>query len=81
MNKIENNTFRTRNLNLSAYLVVTGKIELLKIDKTSPQEFWFVFNDPTLCKELEYQYWQDEALVNPKKLLYTLNELKDRMFN
>lgn len=81
MNEIEQNTFRTKNLNLASYLLSTGKVRLLSLDKTDPDEIWFAFSDKSLCEELEQDYWQDRALSNPKRLFQSQNELKDQMFN
>lgn len=81
MNEIEQNTFRTKNLNLASYLLLTGEVKLIYLDKSNPEEIWFVFGDQKLCEELEKQYWSDQAVVNPKKLFQAQNELKDQMFN
>lgn len=81
MNEIEQNIFRVKNLNLASYLLSTGKVKLIHLDKSDLNEIWFVFGDKPLCEELEKQYWQDSAIVNPKRLFQAQNELKDQMFN
>lgn len=73
--------FKTKNLNLAAFLVIADKVKLIGIDKTNPKEFWFVFTPLDLCEELETTYWTDRATVNPKRLFYAFNELRDRIFN
>lgn len=77
----EQNTYKTKNLNIASYLLVTQKVQFIKVNKENPKEMWFLFSDPQTCTKLEKQFWMDEALVSPKQLLYALNELKDRMFN
>lgn len=73
--------FRTKNLNLASFLLCNDGITLHRIDKTNPTEMWFVFEDKQKCEELESDFWSDMAVVNPKKLLYSQNQLKDQMFN
>lgn len=78
MNK---NIYRTKNLNLASYLLASAKVNLLSIDKSNTHEIEFIFSHKDVCEQLETQYWQNTALINPKQLLYALNELKDQMFN
>lgn len=75
------NRFRTKNLNLAAFLLASEKVTLADIDKSNPKEFWFVFDDRNTCESLENDFWNDKASINPKRILYALSELKDQMFN
>lgn len=80
MNTIKNR-FRTKNLNLAAFLLASKKVNLAEVDKSNPREIYFVFENEYVCKELENNFWNDEASINPKRILYALSELKDQMFN
>jgi hypothetical protein len=79
--RIEQNIYKTKNLNFASYLVASGKVQLIRLDKSSSREICFLFSPKDICEHLEKQYWQDKALINPKALLYALNGLKDQMFN
>lgn len=74
-------TYKTRSLVLAGYLLSTGKVKLLSVDKSNPKEAFFVFSDPSVCEQLVLDYWADKALVNPKFLNTKLSELKDQIFN
>lgn len=74
-------TYKTRSLILAAYLLATGKVKLLGVDKNNPREVFFVFSSPQVCEQLISDYWSDSALVNPKLLNTKLTELKDQIFN
>lgn len=74
-------TYKTRSLILAGYLLSTGKVKLLTVDKSNPKEALFVLSDPQICEQLVSDYWSDKALVNPKLLNTKLSDLKDQIFN
>lgn len=74
-------TYKTRSLILAGYLLSTGKVKLLSVDKSNPREAFFILSDPSICEQLVTDYWSDKALVNPKFLNTKLSELKDQIFN
>lgn len=74
--KMERN-FSLKNINLSAYLLSTGKIKLSKVDRTNPREMSFFFDPPETASKLLEEYFLGNALVDPKTLFSKLNELRD----
>ncbi|MBN1263458.1 MAG: hypothetical protein JW991_03835 [Candidatus Pacebacteria bacterium] len=74
------NVFKTHQLYIATYLLATGNVPLLCLEKISPKKVLFVFENTLLCQKLINEYWDDVALINPKKLFSCLNELKDRLF-
>lgn len=74
-------TYKTRSLILAGYLLSTGKVKLLSVDKSNPREAFFILSDSSICEQLITEYWADKALVNPKFLNSKLSELKDQIFN
>lgn len=74
-------TYKTRSLILAGYLLATGKVKLLTVNKSNPKEAYFILSDPQICEQLVSDYWADKALVNPKLLNTKLSDLKDQIFN
>lgn len=78
--KAEQN-YRTRSLILAGYLLATGKVHLISVDKSNPKEVYFLLSNSKTSEQLVSDYWSDKALVNPKLLNTKLSELKDQIFN
>lgn len=73
-------SYKTTNLHIATYLFATTKVRFLGLEKISPNQFLFVFDRKDICQKLLDDYWKDNALINPKKLFSSLNEIKDRLF-
>jgi len=78
--KAEQN-YRTRSLILAGYLLATGEVHLIEVDKSNPKEVFFIISNAKICEQLVSDYWADKALVNPKLLNTKLSDLKDQIFN
>ncbi len=51
-----------------------------RLEKKSGNYVEFIFNDsPDKCIELITSYWAGELLVDPKKLISAINQLKTRI--
>lgn len=78
----KNKLYKTKNLNIASCLnIFKDEIHLIDVDKSNPQEISFVFDNPNACLDLVNKYWNGQTRVDAKKILSSLNELKDRMFN
>lgn len=71
--------FESKDFYLSAILIACGKT-LIKLNKSQGDFVDFVFKEsPEDCIETIESYWADELLINPKKLISAINELKTRL--
>jgi hypothetical protein len=62
----------------SVLLAMNCRLET--INRQSGNFSYFVFNEtPEKCQEIISAYWADELLINPKKLISAINELKTRL--
>ncbi|MCX6784166.1 MAG: DUF5659 domain-containing protein [candidate division WWE3 bacterium] len=73
------NRFTTKDLHLSAFLVVS----FLKVIEIVPDnlsgESWFIFEDCDKCNALEKNYWSQIAQVEPIAYINAIKTLKQRI--
>lgn len=74
------NKYKTRDFYEAAYLVAK-ECKILKIDRVldSPR-CYFVFDNPTRCKELVTEFWNKQGFIDGKTYAEAINYLKDRLF-
>lgn len=73
------NTFRTKDLYLSAFLYAKNQ-NLARVDRENGV-CWFIFEDEEYCDELVNEYWSGTAYCNIRAYSDALRTLKDRIFN
>jgi hypothetical protein len=78
MDDLNTNTFLSRDLYFSAYLLTTGH-ELLSFKHDTSGFFWFVFEDRGECELFERQFQLDELTVNAKGITESIKYLKRRV--
>ena len=75
---MDRDTYKTKNLNLAAYLYASG----LKLLNTTREHKEFFFEFPYEdSKKLVDKYFSDTATVNPRELFARLNALRDLIFS
>jgi len=74
-----NNTFGNPDIKTASFLLASN-IPLVKVIKDNPKKVVFYFSDTKEVKQLLEQYWQDQAVVNPRLLFEKLDYLKDLIF-
>ena len=80
--------YKTKDLYLAATLLALS-FPLSKIDKTSkPYIFYFkkerepfIAGDTLTPKKVEKAFWNDQLSISPKKVLFSLKELKQRLYS
>jgi Domain of unknown function (DUF5659) len=73
------NVYRTRRLNLAAYLYASG-LTLFDAEEING-EYFFIFTPAEKAVDLVDSYYAGNARVNPQDLFARLNDLKDLIFN
>ena len=73
------NTFRTKDLSLSAFLYASDK-KLIGLEEDNGK-YWFIFADKEHCEELVNSYWRKEATVVAKDYADSIQSLKTLIFN
>ena len=76
---IENEIYRTRRLNIAAYLYASG-LKLFDTEKIN-NEVYFSFTPADKATVLVDEYYAGKASVNPQVLFARLNDLKDLIFS
>ena len=72
------NEYSTRTLALAAALIAAGR-KLLRLDREGRVAF-FIFDDSTICDDLEQRYWAGSLQVDAKEYADAEKTLKDRLF-
>lgn len=71
--------YRTKNLNIAAFLYASG-LELSNTTKVG-NEVYFEFTPKNNAENLVSSYFSGSATVNPRDLFARLNDLKDLIFS
>lgn len=74
------NEFRSRDLYECSFLTANN-CRLVRLDKGSGRQVWFVFEDLKKCQELSNLYWSGEATVMVTVFVDAIRKLKDRIFS
>lgn len=74
----DRDTYKTKNLNLAAYLYASG-LQLVNSTRIHGDVF-FEFAPNKHAEKLVDNYFSDTASVNPRELFARLNALKDLIF-
>ena len=64
----------------TAFLLASG-YRLIKIDKSSPRRFHFVLQDQTERMKLIEDFFNYKTLVEPRKFIASIKELKSLMYS
>lgn len=67
---------KTADIKISSFLLSKGA-SLLKLIKDNPQKIIFCFPETNETKSQLKDYWNDQAIVNPRILFEKLDYLKD----
>ena len=78
MDNPDTNTFVSRDLYFSAFLLTTGH-KFLNLKQDDGGFFWFVFQDSGDCDLLERQFQLDELKVKAKAMTESIKYLKRRV--
>ena len=76
---MEKDRFKTKNLNIAAFLYASG-LQLTGSTRDAGTVF-FEFSPKNKAEELVNNYFSDQAMANPKDLFSKLNELRDLIFS
>ncbi|OGK54991.1 hypothetical protein A3H78_00760 [Candidatus Roizmanbacteria bacterium RIFCSPLOWO2_02_FULL_36_11] len=74
-----NDSYRTKILNIAAYLYATG-LQLVDTTKENSEVF-FIFTPKSKAEQLVESYFAGTASVNPRELFARLNDLRDLIFS
>lgn len=77
-NKVQQ-TWRTDDFYLSAFYLTSG-IKLADLDKSNPQQIFFVFDDFEGRENMEKDFAFGRTTVDPKKYAAAIKELKNLMY-
>lgn len=73
------NRFITRDLYLAAFLLVSNLL-IVEIEPDKSEDYlWFIIENYERCKELEKNYWDQKALVEPLVYINAIKTLKQRI--
>jgi hypothetical protein len=73
------NRFITRDLYLAAFLLASNLL-ILEIEPDKSESYlWFIVENYDRCKELEKNYWDQKALVEPLAYINATRTLKQRI--
>ena len=75
---MDTDVYKTKNLNLAAYLYASG-LQLTGTTKKDTEVF-FNFSPINKAKKLVNMYYRGEANINPQTLFARLNDLRDLIF-
>lgn len=73
-----NSSFLTKDLYLAGLLYAKG-MKLQKIDRMG-RLCWFVFENKTLCEDLQQKFFAKSVEVNAKEYADSIRTLKDLVF-
>lgn len=76
---IEKNIYSTKSLQIASYLYACD-LQLISTSKIN-KEIIFIFSPKTKAEELIHKYFLGTALINPRDLFASINDLKDLIFN
>ena len=77
---MENQNFKTTDFYSAVFLLASG-YKLIKIDKTNPRRFCFVFQDQENRAKLLEDFFNAKATVEPRQFISSIKELKTLMYN
>lgn len=77
---MENQNFKTTDFYSAVFLLASG-YKLIKIDKTDPRRFCFVFQDQENRARLLEDFFNGSAKVEPRQFVSSIKELKTLMYN
>ncbi len=76
------NTLSLKDLNVAAFLMATGQVKLINVERQSNTVF-FHFGPKEIAESLVAEYWAGTVSqsIQPKKILGSLRDLKDILFS
>ena len=77
---MENQNFQTSDFYTAVFLLA-NEFKLIKIDKTDPRRFCFVFQDQENRVKLLEDYFNGNARIEPRQFVSSIKELKTLMYN
>lgn len=77
---MENQNFQTSDFYSAVFLLASGH-KLIKIDKTDPRRFCFVFQNQESRAKLLEDFFNGSARVEPRQFISSIKELKTLMYN
>lgn len=79
-NFMQNERYTSKDFYISSVLLACD-CTIERLDRNQGNFVEFVFRDsPDKCLELIASYWANELLVDPKKLISAISELKTRIY-
>lgn len=71
-----------RDLNVAAFLMSSEQVKLVNVER-HPDVVYFHFEPKTVAETLVTSYWAETVsqLIQPKKILGSLRDLKDILFS
>ena len=77
---MENQNFQTSDFYSAVFLLASGH-KLIKIDKTDPRRFCFVFQDQKNRTKLLEDFFNGNVRIEPRQFISSIKELKTLMYN
>lgn len=76
-------TLAVRDLNIAAFLMATGQVKLVDVERQSNNTVFFHFDPKEVAENLVTEYWAETVSqpIQPKKILGSLRDLKDILFS
>jgi len=75
-------TLPIRGLNIASFLMATGEVTLVKVERTTDHIAYFHFQPKEKAESLVAVYWADQApSIQPRKLFGAQRDLKDLIFS
>lgn len=75
---ITSNTLPVRDLNIASFLMATGKVTLVKVERTGDKTAFLHFHPKDKAEGLISAYWADSApAMQPRKLFGARRDLQD----
>lgn len=76
------NSLPVRDLSVSSYLMATGEVKLIKVERSSEKIAFFHFQPKEEAERLVADYWADRAKnLQPRQLFAAQRDLKDLIFS
>lgn len=77
---MENGLYKTKDLYLVSYLVLSG-IKITKLERGDRNRFFFFFESNTKLQELADLFYARKATVTPQEYAVAMKQVKSMMYN
>lgn len=80
---LNSNTLAVKDLNIAAFLMASGQVKLVNVERHPDNTAYFHFKPKELAESLVTEYWAETVSqpLQPKKILGSLRDLKDILFS